>query len=112
MTNLKSDLKLLISLVVWMLIPSIYLLVRMNIVSVNNVDINILGQMEWFDLIDEVITTMLIIPLYSILTKNYSKYKNGTAMLMWVIIYLGVRVVRVMQMSVKSVEIDAEYTKE
>ena len=88
MTNLKSDLKLLISLVVWMLIPSIYLLVRMNIVSVNNVDINILGQMEWFDLIDEVITTILIVPLYSLLSKVKSKYKNGIAFLTSFLIYL------------------------
>ena len=88
MTNLKSDLKLLISLIAWMLIPSIYLLIRMNIVSVNNVDINILGQMEWFDLIDEVITTMLIVPLYSLLSKEKSKYKNGIAFLTSFLIYL------------------------
>ncbi len=51
----------------WALLPSIYLLVRMNIVAVNGVDINILGQMEWFDLIDEVLVTTLTIPLYSLL---------------------------------------------
>lgn len=63
---LTKDLKLFLSLVVWMLVPSIYMLVRIKIVSINNVDINILGQLEWFDLIDEVITTMLIVPLYSV----------------------------------------------
>ena len=88
MTNLKNDLKLLISLIVWMIIPSLYMLIRMNIVSVNNVDINILGQMEWFDLIDEVITTTLIVPLYSVLSKEKSKYKNGIAFLTSFIIYL------------------------
>ncbi|MBR3288384.1 MAG: hypothetical protein IKI71_01300 [Lachnospiraceae bacterium] len=87
MLNAKKDLKLLISLIVWMLIPSIYLLIRMNIVSVNNVDINILGQMEWFDLIDEVITTMLIVPLYSLLSKEKSKYNNGIAFLTSFLIY-------------------------
>ena len=81
MLNIKKDLKLLISLTIWMLVPSIYLLIRMNIVSVNDVDINILGQMEWFDLIDEVITTMLIVPLYSLLSKEKSKYYNGVAFL-------------------------------
>lgn len=88
MLNVKNDLKLLFSLIVWMLIPSIYLLIRMNIVSINSVDINILGQMEWFDLIDEVITTMLIVPLYSLLSKEKSKYKNGTALLTSLLIYL------------------------
>lgn len=44
----KSDIKTFLSLVLWTLIPSVYLLIRMNIVSVNQVDINILGQMEWF----------------------------------------------------------------
>lgn len=47
----RDDRKLFIALVAWALLPSMYLLVRMNIVAVNGVDINILGQMEWFDLI-------------------------------------------------------------
>ena len=42
----KKDLKLYLSLILWSLLPSIYLLVRMKIVAINNVDINILGQME------------------------------------------------------------------
>ena len=47
----KKDIKNYFALCLWMLIPSVYLLIRMNIISVHNVDINILGQMEWFDLI-------------------------------------------------------------
>ena len=112
MTNLKSDLKLLISLVVWMLVPSIYLLVRMNIVSVNNVDINILGQMEWFDLIDEVITTMLIVPLYSLLSKEKSKYKNGIAFLTSVLIYLFFTIMIVRHITGITSFMNAEYAKE
>lgn len=112
MTNLKSDLKLLISLVVWMLIPSIYLLVRMNIVSVNNVDINILGQMEWFDLIDEVITTMLIVPLYSLLSKEKSKYKNGIAFLTSLLIYLIFTIMIVYHITGITRFMNAEYAKE
>ncbi|MBP3200224.1 MAG: hypothetical protein J6M39_01045 [Lachnospiraceae bacterium] len=112
MIEFKRDTKLFFSLVIWMLIPSIYLLVRMNIVSINSVDINILGQMEWFDLIDEVITTMLIIPLYSILTKNYSKYKNGTAMLISFIIYLFFTILIVMHISGISSYMNAEYAKD
>lgn len=39
----KKDYKLFLILILWTLIPSIYLLVRMNIVSISNVDINVLG---------------------------------------------------------------------
>ena len=112
MTNLKSDLKLLISLIVWMLIPSIYLLIRMNIVLVNNVDINILGQMEWFDLIDEVITTMLVVPLYSLLSKEKSKYKNGIAFLTSFLIYLLFIIMIVYHITGITRFMNAEYAKE
>ena len=112
MTNLKSDLKLLISLVVWMLVPSIYLLVRMNIVSVNNVDINILGQMEWFDLMDEVITTMLIVPSYSLLSKEKSKYMNGIAFLTSFIIYLFFTIIVALHITSITRFMNAEYAKE
>lgn len=76
----KKDIKLFFSLLLWSLLPSIYLLFRMRIVSINNVDINILGQMEWFDLIDEMIVTTLTVPLYYLLKPNKdSSNKNGLA---------------------------------
>lgn len=79
----RKDYKLFLSLLLWTLVPSIYFLIRMNIVSINNVDINILGQMEWFDLIDEVLVTTLIVPLYSLLKPNKSSAKkNGFAFLL------------------------------
>ena len=111
MLNVKNDLKLLFSLIVWMLIPSIYLLIRMNIVSINSVDINILGQMEWFDLIDEVITTMLIVPLYSLLSKEKSKYKNGTAFLTSLLIYLIFAIMTVYHINGITRFMNAEYAK-
>ena len=111
MLNVKNDLKLLLSLIVWMLIPSIYLLIRMNIVSINSVDINILGQMEWFDLIDEVITTMLIVPLYSLLSKEKSKYKNGTAFLTSLLIYLIFAIMTVYHITGITRFMNAEYAK-
>ena len=50
----------------------------MNIVAVNGVDINILGQMERFDLIDEIIKTTLTVPLYHLLKpEKSSKEQNG-----------------------------------
>lgn len=82
----KKDLKLYLSLILWSLIPSIYLLVRMNIVSLNSVDLNILGQMEWFDLIDEIIATTLLVPLYSLLKKDDTD-RNGTALIIAFVIY-------------------------
>ena len=112
MLNINKDLKLLFSLIVWMLVPSIYLLIKMNIVSVNDVDINILGQMEWFDLIDEVITTMLIVPLYSLLSKEKSKYKNGTAFLTSFIIYLFFTLIIVFHLTRITSFMNAEYAKE
>ena len=108
----EKDLKLFLSLVVWMLVPSIYMLVRMKIVSINNVDINILGQLEWFDLIDEVITTMLIVPLYSVLKKHYSKYQNGIALLTSLIVYFLFTIIIVVHISQISEFMNAEYAKD
>ena len=51
----KKDFKLYGSLILYALLPSVYLLIRMQIVAVSGVDINIMGQIEWFDLIDEVL---------------------------------------------------------
>lgn len=51
----KKDFKLYGSLILYALLPSVYLLIRIQIVAVSGVDINIMGQIEWFDLIDEVL---------------------------------------------------------
>ncbi|MDE7476902.1 MAG: hypothetical protein K2M91_02960, partial [Lachnospiraceae bacterium] len=67
-----------ISLVLWMIIPSLYFAIRMHIVAVKSVDIDILGQMEWFDLIDEIFVTTLIMPLYCLL-KDQKPSVNGFA---------------------------------
>ncbi len=83
----KEDLKLFFSLVIWMLIPSIYLAVRMHIVTVNDVNVNILGQMEWFDLIDEMLITTLITPLYVLLEERKASM-NGFAFCMSCGIYM------------------------
>ena len=84
----KKDYKLFLSLFLWMLIPSIYNVIRMGIISINQVDINILGQMEWFDLIDEILVTTLTVPLFSLLKINVtSKEKNGLAFIISFSIY-------------------------
>ncbi len=53
------------------LIPAIYQTVRTLIISSNGESgvFDIIGQMEWFDLIDETLRAFLIIPLYSVLNK-------------------------------------------
>ena len=76
----KKDYKMFFSLFFLMLISSVYNVLRMGFISINQVDINILGQMEWFDLIDEIFVTTLIVPLFSLLKPNSSsKEKNGIA---------------------------------
>ena len=53
------------------LIPAIYQTIKTFIISSNNQSdvFDIIGQMEWFDLINETLQAFLIIPLYSILRK-------------------------------------------
>lgn len=60
-----------ISLCASALVPAIYQTIRTAIVStqVSASGIDIIGQMEWFDLIDETIKAFLIIPLYSLFNK-------------------------------------------
>jgi len=76
------------------LIPAIYQTVRTFIISSNshNGVFDIIGQMEWFDLINETLQSFLIIPLYSILNKilktdneNFSKYVFKTGLIAFVI---------------------------
>lgn len=84
----KKDYKLFVSLLLWMLLPSIYNVIRMRIISISQVDINILGQMEWFDLIDEILVTTLTIPLFSLLKPDVtSKEKNGLAFIISFSVY-------------------------
>lgn len=58
------------------LVPAIYQTVVTKVISVNTSQevFDIIGQMEWFDLIDETIRAFLIIPLYSILSKAKQSY--------------------------------------
>ncbi|MDE6700017.1 MAG: hypothetical protein K2K10_03245, partial [Acetatifactor sp.] len=107
----KSDIKTFLSLCLWMLVPFVYLLIRMNIVSVNNVDINILGQMEWFDLIDEIITTAFITPLYYLL-KDKDSRKNGFSFIVSFGVYFLFTVIISLYIGNISAFMNAEYAKE
>lgn len=106
----KNDIKNLFALYLWMLIPSVYLIIRLQIVSVTNVDINILGQMEWFDLIDEIITTAFITPLYYLL-KNKDPEKNGFSFILSFGVYFMFTMIIALYISNISAFMNAEYAK-
>lgn len=59
-------------------VPAIYQTIRTFLVSTSasSAGIDIIGQMEWYDLIDETIKAFLIIPLYSILNKIFKSEKQ------------------------------------
>ena len=107
----KNDIKIFLSLILWMLIPSVYLLIRTNIFSVNHIDINILGHMEWFDLIDEIIRTAFITPLYYLLKDKNSK-KNGFSFILSFGVYFLFTVIISLYIGNISAFMNAEYAKE
>lgn len=97
----KKDFKLYGSLILYALLPSVYLLIRMQIVAVSGVDINIMGQIEWFDLIDEVLVTALTVPLYFLLKPDKEKTapdKNCAAFLASFAVYTAFTIVVMMKM--------------
>lgn len=60
------------------LIPAVYQVVRTFIISATSAPdvFDILGQMEWYDLINETICAFLIVPLYSVLNRIF-KHSQG-----------------------------------
>lgn len=72
LNNLKSfDWKMFIALCALALVPAIYQTTITNLINTNTEigNLDIIGQMEWFDLINETICAFLIVPMYSLLTK-------------------------------------------
>lgn len=67
-----------LSLCILALVPAIYQTIRTFLISTNTSasGIDVIGQMEWYDLIDETIKAFLIVPLYSILNKIFKEKKN------------------------------------
>ena len=93
--QLKSfNWRLFVALCALALIPAIYQTVKTFIISANNQSavFDVIGQMEWFDLINETLQAFLIVPLYSILNKvlksdsdNFSKHTFKTGLLTFII---------------------------
>ena len=80
--QLKSfNWRLFIALCALALIPAIYQTVRTFIISSNTSSsaFDVIGQMEWYDLINETLQAFLIIPLYSILNKIFKRQKEDFA---------------------------------
>ncbi|MDE5942826.1 MAG: MATE family efflux transporter [Clostridia bacterium] len=63
------------------LIPAIYQTIKTFIISSNNQSdvFDVIGQMEWFDLINETLQAFLVIPLYSILNKIFKNDEDNLA---------------------------------
>lgn len=77
----QFDWKLFLSLIALSLVPFLLQTVETFVVSTNiSVKaIDIIGQIEWYDLIDETIQAFLIIPLYSILNGILKNDKESFA---------------------------------
>lgn len=69
------DWKMFTALCLLALVPAIYQTVVTKLItsSVNPGMLDIIGQMEWFDLINETICAFLIVPMYSVLSKARQK---------------------------------------
>lgn len=69
------DWKMYLALCLLALVPAIYQTVVTKLITsyANPGALDIVGQMEWFDLIDETICAFLIVPMYSVLSKAYKK---------------------------------------
>lgn len=61
------------------IVPAVYQVVSTALVSSTASDegIDILGQMEWFDLIDETLKAFLIVPLYALLNRIYKNSRES-----------------------------------
>lgn len=90
----KFNWRLFTALCVLALVPAIYQTVKTFLISSNeqSAAFDIIGQMEWFDLINETLQAFLIIPLYSILNKifkndkaNFAKYTFKTGFITFAI---------------------------
>ena len=69
------DWKMYLALCLLALVPAIYQTVVTKLITINTNPgaLDIVGQMEWFDLIDETICAFLIVPMYSVLSKAYKR---------------------------------------
>ena len=75
------NLRLWLSLCALALIPAIYQTVKTFLISAGGQQgaFDIIGQMEWFDLINETLQAFLIVPLYSVLNRIFKNRREEFA---------------------------------
>jgi len=81
-THLKNfNWRLWLALCTLALIPAFYRTVKTFLIASGGQTgvFDIIGQMEWFDLINETLQAFLIIPLYSVLNLIFKERKDGFA---------------------------------
>ena len=73
--------RLWLSLCALALIPAVYQTVKTFLISSGGQDgtFDIIGQMEWFDLINETLQAFLIVPLYSVLNRIFKNHREEFA---------------------------------
>lgn len=71
----KFNWNLYLSLLCLAFIPTIYETIKIFFINTSSTSLDVLSQMEWFDLIDEILVTFLTIPLYALLN-NYRENKE------------------------------------
>ena len=82
LSGLKSfHWRLWLSLCALALIPAVYQTVKTFLISAGGQAgvFDIIGQMEWFDLINETLQAFLIVPLYSVLNRIFKDHKDDFA---------------------------------
>ena len=87
----RFDWKMYLALCLLALVPAIYqtIITRLVAVNTNPGALDIIGQMEWFDLINETICAFLIVPMYSILGKTKKTEKFPEAVFKLGILVVG-----------------------
>ena len=118
----KFDWKMYLALCLLALVPAIYQTAITKLITsfASPGSLDIIGQMEWFDLIDETICAFLIVPMYSVLSKAYKKedfnkvvFKLGIivvalyALFNIVVFFVGIRLVSFMNPS--EIDVNAAY---
>ncbi len=73
--------RLWLSLCALALIPAVYQTVKTFLISSGGQDgtFDIIGQVEWFDLINETLQAFLIVPLYSVLNRIFKNHREEFA---------------------------------
>ena len=82
----KFNYSLFISFILLNFVPTIYETVKVFFVNNTATSLDVVSQIEWFDLLDEILRSSLIIPLYFLL----NKYKDNREVFKEKVFYSGI----------------------